>query len=187
MEEEVVEFFAFCILKGRQVLAVLVFSREMSAQFLCRPPRCLTQAAQRAAFIFQIGMKCLLFLRISMFIFCTKYQHIANNFQNKIEQRYCNPQETNVAKQGIMTRRQTNRGFLSHTQIFYEDNHPVISQSYHCVDLSCTLEFLRKSSIHNFIKQEPINVVFIQNQAFPVSIFLRGRTDSDRPDPSLGT
>ena len=86
MEEEVVEFFAFCILKGRQVLAVLVFSREMSAQFLCRPPRCLTQAAQRAAFIFQIGMKCVLFLQISIFIFCTK--HIANNFQNSIEQ--CN-------------------------------------------------------------------------------------------------
>ena len=65
-------FFLHLILKGGQVLAVLVFSREMSAQFLCRPPRCLTQAAQRAAFIFQIGMKCVLFLQIPMFIFCTK-------------------------------------------------------------------------------------------------------------------
>ena len=65
-------YFLHLILKGRQVLAVLVFSREMSAQFLCRPPRCLTQAAQRAAFIFQIGMKCVLFLQIPMFIFCTK-------------------------------------------------------------------------------------------------------------------
>ena len=88
-------YFLHLILKGRQVLAVLVFSREMSAQFLCRPPRCLTQATQRAAFIFQIGMKCVYFFKFLCLYFVPRSSTL-KNFQNKIEQRYCNPQEINV-------------------------------------------------------------------------------------------